>query len=615
MSASMSERTPASLRSKAGAGGRSGFTLVEMLIAVGAVALISVGLARLFASTGETVRIGRRVSTLNEAASTLERQIRKDVASMTREGFLVIRNKNISGTAPTSGGQPAGVLLSEDDTGANARLRRADELVFFAAGKFTSMREPLYPTRQAVGNAARIYYGHGVRDRRLEDPTAPGYLLNSDPIIDLDPDTLANWPELGKTGVNAYASNWALLRHVTVLARPSLTDSTPPADAPSYASSQAQWRDSIAQVGLQPAAVSIFRLDPLNGTDDIVGGGYRTSTNPGVTLGLPTQWARSGFQPVYSRFASGVIDVASVDLSLVRNRVLALPNRVLLKSPTASTERFEPTEVTYATSATNQNESAHLMKMLMAASLPSAPAEIDGPPAPTQTPTNDPEQRMLWAPVPADFTGLVGNPSGTRWPNNEPWRRQDQVMLSSTPIIVGCTEFIVEWSFGDVSPVANSGATTRNTGQLIWHGLSRWDDANGNGRMDQYETAVAGPYRNQNRNTGGGWDGALGPDRYTLVSDSGFSRPVPGALIHWPTTMAFDSGAGTPLASPLTPLYSFFGYIDPTYRNEPYDPTQPTTIEWPWPKLLRFTVTLVDPSDPLAEQTYQFIVELPTEKQ
>lgn len=606
MSAKLLKHTPESLRARAGAG----FTLVEMLIAVGAVALISIGLARLFASTGETVRVGRRVSTLNEAASTLERQIRKDVASMTREGFLVIRHKNIDGTAPNGG-----VLLSEDDTGANARTRRADELVFFAAGKFTSMREPVYPTRQAVGNAARIYYGHGVRDRRLEDPTAAGYLLDSDPIIDLDPDTLTNWPELGTTGVNEFASNWALLRHVTVLARPSLTDSTPPADAPTFASTSAQWRDSIAQVGLQPAAVSIFRLDPLNGTDDILGGGYRTSANPAVQLGLTGQWARSGFPPVYARFASGVVDVASVDLSLIRNRVLSLPNRVLLKAPGSAAERFEPGEVQFTSTANNPNGSAHLMKMLMASALPSAPAEIDGSPAPNQNPTGVPEQRMLWAPVPADFTGLVSNASSTRWPANEPWRRQDQIMLTSTPVVVGCTEFIVEWSFGDVSPVNSGGQATRNTGQLIWHGLSRWEDTDGNGRMDPYETAFAGPYRNQNRNTGGGWDGALGRDRFTQITESGFARNVPAALIHWPTNVAFDAGAGTPLASTETPLYSFFGYVDPTYRNEPYDPAKPTTLEWPWPKLLRFTVTLVDPSDPLAEQTYQFIVELPTEKQ
>ncbi len=611
-SPSSPRRSPVGTDVRAGAA----FTLVEMLIAVGAVALISVGLARLFASTGETVRVGRRISTLNEAAATLERQIRKDVASMTREGFLVIRHKNIEGTAPTTGAQPAGVLLSEDDTGAASRIRRADEILFFAAGRFTSMREPQYPTRQAVGNAARIYYGHGVRDRRLEDSSATGYLLNGDPIIDLDPDTLANWPELGQTGANEFASNWALLRHVTVLARPAMTEAVPPADAPTYASNPAQWRDSLVQVDLQPSAASIFRLDPLNGTDDIVGGGYRSSANANVRLPLPGQWARDGFGPVYPRFASGAVDVASVDLSLVRNRVLSLPERVLLKNPAAVAETFDPIEVIRSASPAQPNSTAHLMKMLMASALPSAPAEIDGPPNPTQASDSEPEQRMLWAPVPADFTGLVdGN---ARWPDNEPWRRQDQVMLTSTPIVVGCTEFIVEWSFGEVSPVNAGGGSTRNTGQLIWHGLPRWDDSNGNGRLDSFETAFAGPYRNQTRNTGGGWDGALGPDQHLVITSTGFARPAPASLIHWPTSVAFDTEfglTGSALPSELTPLYSFFGYVDPTYSNSPYNPAQPTTLPWPWPRLLRFTVTLVDPSDPLAEQTYQFVVELPSQQQ
>ena len=52
---------------------QKGFTLVEVLIAVGAVSLIAIGLARVFSATGETVRAGRRLSNLNEYASLIER--------------------------------------------------------------------------------------------------------------------------------------------------------------------------------------------------------------------------------------------------------------------------------------------------------------------------------------------------------------------------------------------------------------------------------------------------------------------------------------------------------------------------------------------------------------
>ena len=40
----------------------------------------------------------------------------------------------------------------------------------------------------------------------------------------------------------------------------------------------------------------------------------------------------------------------------------------------------------------------------------------------------------------------------------------------------------------------------------------------------------------------------------------------------------------------------------------------PATIPWAWPKLLRITISLVDPTDPLREQTFQFIIEVPEAK-
>jgi hypothetical protein len=82
--------------------------------------------------------------------------------------------------------------------------------------------------------------------------------------------------------------------------------------------------------------------------------------------------------------------------------------------------------------------------------------------------------------------------------------------------------------------------------------------------------------------------------------------------------------------------YSYFGYVDPTYsldlnepnvlrsellvdvnRNGRYDADQgdvirsPENLPWPWPTMLRITVTLADPADPRIEQTFQFILRLP----
>ena len=55
------------------AAGRSGFTLLEMLVAVGAVAVISVGLAAVFDAVGKTVSGGKRTSVVNTYSTLLDK--------------------------------------------------------------------------------------------------------------------------------------------------------------------------------------------------------------------------------------------------------------------------------------------------------------------------------------------------------------------------------------------------------------------------------------------------------------------------------------------------------------------------------------------------------------
>ena len=98
-------------------GGGRAFTLVELLVAVAALTLIALGLSRVFAATGQTLRAGRRVSRLNEYAAMVERQMRRDIAQMSRNGFLLIRNRKVNeGNAVQ--------LWAEDPT--SGRARRGD---------------------------------------------------------------------------------------------------------------------------------------------------------------------------------------------------------------------------------------------------------------------------------------------------------------------------------------------------------------------------------------------------------------------------------------------------------------------------------------------------------
>lgn len=218
---------------------------------------------------------------------------------------------------------------------------------------------------------------------------------------------------------------------------------------------------------------------------------------------------------------------------------------------------------------------------------------------------------MLYAPAPPDFTGNL-SPTGA-WPADQPYRQQDQAMLSASNFVPGCTEFVVEWSFGDVYPVETNNANINDerVGKLIWHGLPRWDDVDGNGTINLGETVFAAPYRNQDFTGAGTWDAAVGYDRHSYQVGPNLFRNVRAALVHWPTTVASNDERGSPSTLPPagTPLYSFFGFIDPTYKRP--NTSFQDQIDWPWPKLLRFTITIVDPTDPTIEHTFQFVVDVP----
>jgi type II secretory pathway pseudopilin PulG len=615
------------------------FTLIEMLIAVGAVALIAVGLSKLFASTGQTIKAGRKISTLSEAAATLERQIRNDIASMATsgDGFLVIRNKMIA-----KDGMPgAGIKLSTDDRNPAPRTRRVDEFLFFANGSFTSAREPQVAGRIPVGAAARIYYGHGMR---LDPDGYRNVTIDADPIWNNPNNPATGQPVwatpsthiggLGEQGPNEFAGSWTLLRNVTVLARPQKTTASIAAGSSipePFASQPAMWPDSYVQIALQPAAASIFRMDPLRPNNpDLLGYGYKTlvTLNPVSSRGfvLPgsaatavtAKPARPNDVFRWPAFASGMVDIAAIDLNIIRARVVGVgpdpdsttPAGNLIPDDTyfgvVTPVRGQMTGITYPilTELRDPNyrdkNTVHAQKMTMASAMPGNDPWLfrrNGIATPTtgqagNTPQSYSEQRMLYAPEPPDFTGNLT--TGARYPDTEPYHRQDQSMLSASVITPGCTEFIVEWSFGDVYAFDPATPNASGIGGIVWHGLEPLNSANNPYRVK--------PYRARRANQS---NAANPADEFY----NGVNRPVPAGLIHWPVQVDATSAHPT-VNEPQMPLYSFFGYQDPTYDA----PDGARNLDWPWPTLLRITYTLTDPSDPTNEQTYQFVVQVPAQQ-
>lgn len=545
---------------------QGGFTLIEVLIAVGAVSLIAIGLAKVFSSTGDTVRAGRRLSNFNEYASLIERQLRDDIARMSRDGFLVIRNRN---TADTNG--VLNIRLSPDQPAAFARPRRVDELVFFASGTFTTLRDPIHPARVPAGSAARIYYGHGLQNDPPEEA----------PSLDQHSGTTTTQSSFGAAnGPNEFASDWILLRHITALVDP--ITSRQAALPPSVTEPDAGEReDSDVQVGLQPAACSLFRNLSLHGP---------------VPQIPDNELVRDGENNVYPQFPSGIIDLATTSLSEIRNIILdaqpftgpVLPwdsDRDAATDGTGNRYAFQrdaaPISVANSAASVTSN-----MKRWMIAALPAG--------HPTNPLSLDPDRRMRAELRPPDVTGIIT--TGAPWQGDEPWRRSDQMMLAASNFVPHCTEFIVEWSFGKIEE--DTGAP--DYGQIKWYGLERRiDPANAGSQI------ITRPY---------GIDQPEDAFVQSIPMRTGqtLARTVNPALVHFPP---IETPPQTNFPPQNAPLYSCFGYLDPTFPEPALenDAQQrfPSSIPWAWPKLLRITVSLVDPSEPLREQTFQFVIELP----
>ena len=80
-----------------------------------------------------------------------------------------------------------------------------------------------------------------------------------------------------------------------------------------------------------------------------------------------------------------------------------------------------------------------------------------------------------------DYLEPLRLPASSR-PIERAVRLADQTALTAPLVAPRCTEFIVEWSFGKVT----------EDGRLIWHGLERELDLDGDGMPDP----VARPYQN-----------------------------------------------------------------------------------------------------------------------
>ncbi len=552
---------------------RRGFTLIELLVAIGAIALIAVGVAAVFESVGRTVSGGRRVSLLNQAAAQIEQQLREDFRSMSRDGFLIFRHGYVDVDA-NGNLTLAGDSVPLHPADLTPRPRRADEIVFLARGRFTSVRDALHPTRSPKGDHARIYIGHGVRYDADGSQSEIDVFVTPEVDFGFPGDQADRWRLGARNGPNEFAAEWVLARHVTLLIQPTGAEQGPPNPDP-FNLAPARWLDSDVQIAGQPAASSLFRRMAEFGASD------------GAVPRIRT--ASAGAFPL---FASGLVDVAATDPAEVRTIVCDAAILPINSSPAD----FDPAtgaalDGSFQASPANGNPLQGDRKFVHAWLRELFPSHSYA--------GSSGGHRIRVEPSMPAYVDTVSFANQQGWTAERlAYRLADQRAVTAHGFVARCTEFIVEFSFGET---VNNAANPRH-GELIWHGLERFVDADGdpntsNGPFnDGREYRVAAPYPT---------DPATGAAR----SHATTYRKLDGTIGTYPLAVNTVYDATIPGANYPVEQYAHFGYFDPTWV--PSGANEPPTLPWAWPKLIRITLSLADAQDPSVEQSYQFVFEVP----
>lgn len=640
---------------RAGRASESGFTLLELLVTIGAVAVVAVGLAAVFGAVGDAVATGRRVSRMTQYSRMIQAQLEQDFSGMTRDGFLVIRqqyaDRNGDGAFTLT---DDGVRVGEADT--TPRPRRVDELLFFAHGDYVSDRPPTPdPNWIARSDTAMIYYGHGERVSPDSDPpynaanttfpyAEPKVNWAKDDAVQTDADNVGR-----AGGFNRFAGKWTLLRQATLLKPVPAVSSMPggpvygldPASAPSTLAYRTL-KDKDCQIAGQPAAASVFRV--INSARGVNVPATDVVTNPPIdeyfwyvadtqTVNAQANFTGTAFKS--PMLTSGVVDIATTSLEEIKQRLLGSGTGFLPADYDPA--GLPPTSVlTTLAEALNTRQSppaeVDVQHAWMDNAFPAPSAAIDdqawGTPYPSASTSAHevvPGSRIRFEERAVGVLDAIGGVGTTAQQRRQgAMTRADRLMLPMHNLAGACSEFIVEWSFGELD----------GTGTTVWHGLvspTVAPTAASNPRP--YDDTPADALRLTvpllGRVTAGG--------RTFTTAD----YVVPERLIYGNEIV--EATPSIPRDDILT-LTSYFGQIDPVFNPDsgntsvtlgaggPLLLDGPATtfngdnvlgsasdaavarVAWAWPTLIRVRVTLVDPVDPKpeTEQTFEYVFKVPS---
>lgn len=223
---------------------RRGFTLTELLVAVVVLLVVILAVGRIFGTASQVVKSGEANAAVLQESAAIEYQLRKDLASASAEGFLVINCTAVRNDINLGSGGP---LL--DPRRRTDEWLRCDQVVFLTDASAISQQGSGFDLFQELSNGtypgdfgpvpqstlSRVYYGHGVQfpylpqnekglvrwyqNENSRTEIAPWFRPNpSNAMVDF-----SRWPNLGSTvgnfnGAQPDATDWTLARQELLIA-------------------------------------------------------------------------------------------------------------------------------------------------------------------------------------------------------------------------------------------------------------------------------------------------------------------------------------------------------------------------------------------------------------
>ena len=309
------------------------FTLIELLVAILVLLAVLLAAGRIFSATTEVAGIGEALNDNQSDLNAIERQLRQDMAAISKEGFLAIRCVSIRNDCRLAT-NPAGGYL--DPSLPPDAILRADHMVFFKYG-FEGTQNYLYGeggNKQGEGPISRIYFGHGYQlgpVRRQPDGSGLATVYDASPNQGGQLGPIGPWMDRGLLG-----GNRPMIRQNMGLPQTGFTNAPANFSVPLPAFPAEQWLLCRQAVFMADDDYGFTSANPTQNAADPYfylrgGGAYNGNSNPysGGVIQSPSIFLRGfdpagfgGFSPATNASViTGRVDSSSMEIDDMRRGI------------------------------------------------------------------------------------------------------------------------------------------------------------------------------------------------------------------------------------------------------------------------------------------------------